>query len=160
MLMRLGAATESVTRRQETPLQLATKREHLRAYRHHRDASAVDTVRILVQRGENDPMQVDDVGHACVMTAAGDRRNDMLPWLLRQDEYEIDLQYKNPAGHTAAAYISTREDFPELLPPLLQRGIHIKDSCSNSWSHRFGPKISLGGKLSRNLTKLTITKVV
>lgn len=152
MLIYLGAATNSITQRQETPLQLAAKREHLTpryhgAYRRDQDASSVDTVRVLMEQGNNDPMQVDDVGYTSIMTAAAaETKNAILPWLLHQDEYELDLKYRNPAGHTAAAYISTREDFPELLQPLLQRGSDVKEPCSNTFSVRFGPRVSLGGE--------------
>ena len=154
MLIELSAATDSVNWRQETPLQLATKREYLTAMysggcRNLRDASGINTIRLLIQRGNNDPMQVDDVGHTSIMTSAFDHfdaKNDMLPWLLKQDECEIDLEYRNPAGHSAAAYISTREDFPELLQELLRRGIDVNSPCSRSWSYRIGPKNPLGGK--------------
>jgi hypothetical protein len=75
-------------------------------------------------------MQTDEIGYTSIMTASGDYRNAILPWLLNQDDYEVDLGYKAPTGHTTGAYMSTRGDFPELLYLLLKRGIIINEPCA------------------------------
>jgi hypothetical protein len=157
MLIGLGAATNSVTARLETPLLLATtpiSRQHMTrrfhtSQRNSKDASSIDTIRLLVHQGDNDPMQPDDIGFNSIVTASGDCRNPMLPWLLNQEEYEVDVGYKTPSGHTTGAYISTRVDFPELLPALIEQGINVNDPCAKHWLYRFGPQIDLGGRFGK-----------
>jgi hypothetical protein len=145
MLLEFGATTNSVTNRQETPLLVATQKmvlcpTHLE--RNVTDSEAcLKTLRILVTLGKNDPMEVDYLGYNTLLKAAGDQSwhsNDCLPWLLGQDEFEIDLHYVTPNGHTAAAYIITRESFaPRLLVPLLKCGVEIDGPCMDIFYYRF-----------------------
>lgn len=146
MLIELGAVTDCVTfRRQETPLLLAMKRDQLTPddnyCRDNCTDASLEIVRTLVEKGNIDPMRVDDIGYTAVTAATGQASQKALSWLLRQDIYDIDLRYTSSAGHTTAAYICTTEDFSaDLLDHLLESGIGINDPCVRTWYLRFGPK--------------------
>lgn len=146
LLIQLGAVTDAVTNRQATPLLLATN-AHFKEF-HSVDLgqalqqtsnAQLDTIRVLVEMGDNDPMCVNDIGRTAMLDGAGTSLNgDSLSWLMNQDSYEVDLHYMTPTGHTAAAYISLRDDLsPELLAPLLRSGIDINGSCATSWYFNF-----------------------
>ncbi len=60
MLLVLGAASNPVTKRQETPLLLATQSNERNMYRLHfhprdNESASLDTVRVLVEQGKNGP---------------------------------------------------------------------------------------------------------
>lgn len=118
---------------------VATKRERLGSrnvefqFKHISEA-CLQTLRVLVIEGENDPMEVDILGYNSAFIAAGNHLTSSLPWLLSQEEYHLDFSYMNPNGITAAAYIVTRDDFsPELLTPLLHSGLGIDAVCVKCW---------------------------
>lgn len=126
---------------------LATDKNGYEGYHRHGGTSSVDTVRVLVQQGKNDPMQENLFGNTSIINAASNKTDPILPWLLKQDDCGIDLRYKTPSGHTAAAYISMRDDVPGLLPSLLKSGISAHDPCAKYWYFYHLPKDRLGGKL-------------
>ena len=139
-----------MTSHQQTPLLLASKcsdsvPRYKESYRRSDGTFDIDTVRILVQKAKNGPMQTDCYGNTSISLAAGNN-SKILPWLLSQDAYEIDLRYTTPSGHTAAAFISTREDFPDLLDTLLKNGISTVEPCAKSWYSYLLPTNHLGGK--------------
>lgn len=144
MLLALGAASDPVTKRQETPLLLATQsneRNMYRLYFHPRDDenASLDTVRVLVQQGRNDPMQSGDIGETSIFTASRMHNAESLVWLMNQDEYEVDLNYATPRGMTAAAFIAQREDLSaKLFEPLLRSGIAVDAPCAKWWHFRLG----------------------
>ena len=146
MLIELGAKADCVTMRLETPLLLCTKKVNwnprkVKYESSHNTASAPETVRVLVEKGRNDPMDVDQTGLNSVFIAAGNDENKSVSWLLTQDEFEIDLNYVKSIGNTAGAYIATRGDLSSaLIMPLLRRGIQINQPCAKIWYLRFGPK--------------------
>ncbi|KAH7360434.1 ankyrin repeat-containing domain protein [Rhexocercosporidium sp. MPI-PUGE-AT-0058] len=143
MLIRFGAATNCVTVLQQTPLLLATAIEHLssrneRNRSENEPSSSLNTVRLLVEEGGNDPMDIDDIGFTSIFDAAGNISNDALAWLLTQGKYSLDLEYVTPTGHTVAAYISSRNDLsPSLLRPLLRAGIALNGPCAKEWYFRY-----------------------
>jgi hypothetical protein len=146
LLIQLGAVTDAVTNRQATPLLLASN-SHFKEFhsmeigqaRPQTSNAQLDTIKVLVELGDNDPMNVDDIGRIAVLDGAGTSLSgDSLSWLMNQDNYELDLQYVAPTGHTAAAYISLRDDLsPELLAPLLRSGIDINGFCASTWHFNF-----------------------
>jgi hypothetical protein len=144
MLLALGAASDPVTKRQETPLLLATQsneRNMYRLYFHPREDedASLDTVRVLVQQGRNDPMQSGDIGETSIITASRMHTAESLAWLMNQDEYEVDLNYATPRGMTAAALIAQREDFSAtLFEPLLRSGIAVDAPCAKKWHFKLG----------------------
>jgi hypothetical protein len=116
MLIDLGAVTDAVTHRYRIPLLLASKSppvgtqwEQRRLIQ--RDDDSLNTVRTLVEHGQNDPMQCDDIGFNSVICGAADASSKTLTWLLNQEQFAVDLWYKTPTGHTAAAYVTTRSRF-------------------------------------------------
>ena len=138
MLIKFGAATDSLSYRQETPLMLAAKRfdpmpHYSKGYRCHGRTAAIDTVRTLVQQGDNDPMQRNAFGFSSIITAASNQTDPILSWLLSQDAYDVDLMCKTPSGHTAAAYIAMRDDVPNFLPILKKRGVTVCGPCADHW---------------------------
>jgi hypothetical protein len=107
----------------------------------HNKASAPETVRVLVEKGRNHPVEVDQTGFNSVFIATGNDKNDSVSWLLTQEEFEIDLNYVRSSGHTAGAYIATRGDLSSaLIHPLLRCGFKIDEPCAKVWYLRFGPK--------------------
>ena len=152
MLIDIGAVTDAVTERHDTPLLLATKKVPLGSRWENRrqgrgEADSLNTVRILVEHGKNDPMQCDDIGFNSMLSAARDSCNETMSWLLNQNEFVIDLRCETPAGYSAAAYITTREDFsPSLLADSVKNGVEPGSPCVNHWHFRYGPKFpKLGG---------------
>jgi hypothetical protein len=145
MLIEIGAMTNSVTNRQETPLLVATQKVFLYPTQLDRNVddseACLKTLRILVSLGKNGPMEVDYLGYNSLLKAAGDQSwhsNHCLSWLLNQEKFEIDLHYVTPNGHTAAAYIITRESFsPSLLMHLLKCGVDIDGACMDVFYYRF-----------------------
>lgn len=152
LLIQLGATTDAVTSHQQTPLLLAARLgdsipRYEDSYRRHDGAFGVNTVRVLVQQGKNDPMHADFWGRTPVLVAAGNvMSKEVLPWLLNQDDFEIDFEYKTPSGYNAAAYISTREDFPDLLAPIINSGITVNNPCARYWYSYILPRDRLGGR--------------
>ena len=146
MLIDIGAVTDAVTERHDTPLLLATKKVPLGSRWENRrqgrgEADSLNTVRILVEHGKNDPMQCDDIGFNSMLSAARDSCNETMSWLLNQNEFVIDLRCETPAGYSAAAYITTREDFsPSLLADSVKNGVEPGSPCVNHWHFRYGPK--------------------
>jgi hypothetical protein len=142
ILIALGAVPDPVTNRQETPLHLACDPsprvdENFRA--DDDDVASLDTVRVLVEQGKNDPMQGDDIGFNSIFGAAKGRYSHSLVWLVNQDEFELDLNYATPAGFTAAAMIVQREDLSsQLFEPLLRNGIALDAPCAKMWRFRSG----------------------
>lgn len=145
-LIELGAKTDCVTNRLETPLLLCTKRESwsprkIEYASFHDPASTPETVRVLIEKGRNDPMDVDQTGWNSLFIAAVNDRTDSISTLLTQDEFEIDLNYVTTGGLMVGGCISTREYISTaLITPLLRRGIDINAPCKKVWYFRFGPK--------------------
>lgn len=141
MLLALGAVPEPVTRRQETPLYLATRSNcrNMNFRPIHEESASLDTVRVLVEQGKNDPMQCDDIGWTSILTASRNRSGAPLLWLVHQAEYELDLNYETPSGITTASLFAQRDDLsPALFEPLLYRGIAIEAPCAIWWCPQFG----------------------
>ena len=142
MLLALGAVPDPVTKRQETPLLLATHSNCRNAEHRPTDdkGASLGTVRTLVEQGKNDPMQSDDIGWTSIFTASKHPSGEALQWLIHQTEYELDFKYATPAGLTAAALLVQREDFSAtLFHPLLRSGIMIDGPCAKSLGfQRFG----------------------
>jgi ankyrin repeat protein len=142
LLLALGAVPDPVTKRQETPLFLATHSNCQNIeFRPADDLNAgINTVRVLVEQGKNDPMQSDDIGWTPIFTASKNNTSKSLLWLMNQDEYELDLSYTTPGGLTAAALIVQREDLSTtLFQPLVRNGILVDAPCANKLGFfRFG----------------------
>jgi hypothetical protein len=144
MLLALGAVSDPVTKRQETPLLVATQANDptlCRGYFHPRndESTDIDTMRVLVEQGKNDPMQSDDIGWNSIFTASRDRTSESLLWLMNQNEYEIDLNYATLGGVTATAVISQREYLSTtLLQHLVRSGVAIDAPCAKRWRFKFG----------------------
>jgi len=141
MLLSLGAVPDPVTKRRETPLLLATHSNCRNAeYRPLDDSSAsINTVRVLVEQGKNDPMQSDDLDWNSIFTASRNRTPDSLLWLINQEEYQLDLKYETPGGVTTAAVIVQREDLsPALFQHLVRSGVAINAPCAKTWYPEFG----------------------
>jgi hypothetical protein len=158
VLIDLGAVANAVTDRLETPLLLAMDHE-FRAHLISKVSSQselqgaysqLDTVRTLVESGENDPMGLDDIGYTPLMHAAGHPMDKSLCWLLSQDTFELDLHYKTPTGYTAAAYVSLRENLtPNLIAPFLLAGIDLNSPSADFYYTRYGYRVK--GKKSSNI---------
>lgn len=141
MLLALGAIPDPVTKRQETPLLLATHADCRNVYFRpiNDETASLDTVRVLVEQGKNDPMQIDDIGWTSIFTATKNRTSQSLLWLMNQEEYELDLNYTTPGGITAAALIVQREDLTAaLFEPLLRNRIAVDAPCAKRWRFQFG----------------------
>jgi hypothetical protein len=149
MLIKLGAAANAGTHRFESPLMFAMNEgARIRLSRSEEDKkrlneeSQLNTMRLLVEAGDNDPMEVDDIGFTPFLIGTGSPFTSTLAWLLQQDTYDLDLQYKTPTGHTAAAYMSVRDDFStDLLAPLIRSGIDINAPCADLFYFRYGPRL-------------------
>lgn len=149
----MGAVPNVGTHRFESPLLLAVDEKvrlslfcqsQLSEEQERLDSvSQFDTIRLLVEAGENDPMAADDVGFTPFLVGISNPRSMHLEWLFGQDSYDLDLGYKTPAGHTAAAYLSLRKDFSEeLLAPLIRSGIQIDGPCADFYSFfRYGMRL-------------------
>lgn len=143
MLLALGAASDPVTKRQETPLLLATQSNERSMYRllfrpRDNDNASLETVRVLVEQGKNDPMQSGDNGETSIFTASRMHTSESLVWLMNQDEYEVDLNYATDGGMTAVALIAQREDLSAtLFEPLLRSGITVDAPCAKRWDFQF-----------------------
>jgi hypothetical protein len=143
MLTDMGAVPDVLTNRQETPLQLALRWSCrlTHACPVLDEAACIDTVRVLVEQGRNDPMFTNDVGFNAVFTAARNKSTQAVIWLMNQDTYEIDLNHRNPGGVSAASILSGRDDLSTShLTPLLRSGISINSPCISSWRFRLRPK--------------------
>jgi ankyrin repeat protein len=144
MLLILGAVPDAVTKRQETPLLLATHSNDRNMYRlyfcpRNDESASLNTVRVLVEQGQNDPMQSDDIGETSIFTASRNHSPESWIWLMNQDEYEVDLNYATPGGMTAAALIAQREDLSAtLFEPLLRHGIVVDAPCTKMWHFQYG----------------------
>lgn len=144
LLIKLGAIPDSVTKRQETPLLLATHSNDRNMYRLYfrprtDENASLDTVRVLVEQGKNDPMQSDDVGETTIITASRNYNSESLVWLMNQDEFELDLNYATPRGLKAAAVVVQREDLSAtLFEALLRKGIAVDAPCARIWHFQFG----------------------
>ncbi|KAE9379389.1 ankyrin [Stipitochalara longipes BDJ] len=132
MLLALGAVPDPVTKRQETPLLLATRSNCQDEYRPVHDKSAsINTLRVLVEQGNNDPMHSNDIGWTSIFKASNNLSGEALEWLINQTEYELDFKYTTPGGLTAAALFVQREDLSAtLFQPLLRGGIKIDAPCA------------------------------
>jgi len=140
MLLALGAASDPVTNRQEIPLLLAThsicpRTGHLRPTY---DNASLDTVRLLVEQGKNDPMQSDDIEWNAIFTASQNRTSQSLAWLINQNEYELDLKYATPGSITAATVMVQRDDLTApLFGSLLKNGVAMDAPCAKWWRFQF-----------------------
>jgi hypothetical protein len=146
LLLDLGAVADPVTKRQETPLLLATRSDCQHANFRDRstngETACLNTVKVLVEQGQNDPMQCDDVGWTPIFTASKNRSRESLLWLVHQDDYEVDLNYSTPEGTTTAAFFARRGDMcPTLFEPLLQKGIAINGPCAAVWGPKFASAV-------------------
>jgi hypothetical protein len=139
MLINEGALATTITKRLQTPLILAADGiEYILITGKKDDAieddAQLDTIRVLVELGQNDPMDTDYIGYNALLKAAGTTWNQSLSWLLDQDTFELDFQYKTVNGYTAHAGASLREDLtPSQLTRFLQNGIDINAPCANWW---------------------------
>jgi hypothetical protein len=143
LLLALGAVPDPVTKRQETPLLVATRANERplgRGYLHprHDESTTLDTMRVLVEQGKNDPMQSGDIGYNSIFMASKNRSSRSLLWLIHQDEYELDLSYTSPGGITAASLFVQREDLsPTLFEPILRKWTAIEAPCAKGWRPQF-----------------------
>jgi hypothetical protein len=138
-----------VTHHEETPLLVASISpdsvpRYRESYRRSDGAFDIDTVRVLVQQAKNDPMQIDCYGSTSISISAGNK-SKILSWLLDQDEFEIDLTTQS--GHTSAAFLSGRGDFPDLLGSLVRHGVSVTNPCAKAWFSYLLPTVRLGGNL-------------
>ena len=149
MLLALGAASDPVTKRQETPLLLATHSNERNMYRllfHPRgnEDASLDTVRVLIEQGKNDPMQSNDIGRTPIFNASEGCTSESLAWLMNQDEFELDHKYTTLGGLTAAALMAQREDLSDaLFRPLLRGGVVADAHCAARWGPRFKSGITI-----------------
>jgi len=74
-----------------TPLHLATSCFLVFNYN---TSEHLDTIRLFVEGGYNDPMQLDRGGRPSLFT----QHNQALHWLLNQDSFYVDPGYKAPLG--------------------------------------------------------------
>jgi hypothetical protein len=133
MLLALGAISDPVNRYQETPLLLATHSngQNVECRPKNDESAGLDTLRVLIEQGKNDPMQSNDIGWTPVFYASKSSASKYLLWLMNQDEYELDLNYTTPGGLTAAALLVQREDLSAaMFQPLLQNGIPVDAPCA------------------------------
>jgi hypothetical protein len=146
MLLALGAVPDPVTKYQHTPLQLATHSNcrNVELRPKHDGNASLETVRILVEQGKNDPMQSNDIGWTSIFTASKGCTSESLVWLMNQNEYELDHNYKTPGGLTASALMAQRDDLCDtLFRPLLRNGIEVDAPCAGKW----GPEFKVGIKI-------------
>jgi hypothetical protein len=134
----MGAVADALTNRQETPLLLAvgwSSPPRRTCFCPLLDENAcVDTVRVLVEQGRNDPMIANDVGFNSILTAAKNRSTKAIVWLMNQDQYEVDLRSASPSGTTAAAYLVLREDLSSsILNSMFRSRILIDSPCTKAW---------------------------
>ncbi|KAH6720115.1 hypothetical protein BKA61DRAFT_230000 [Leptodontidium sp. MPI-SDFR-AT-0119] len=146
MLIELGAATTSLTLRQETPLFLTAKAQS--PFAGHRlgfggaELACIDTMRILIEKGNIDPMLSDRHGYTPVFEAAINQANAPLSWLMHQDRFLLDLGYSSHGGIRLAAFVSQRKALPsKVLSRLLRSGIKVNEPCARTWGYRYGMKI-------------------
>jgi hypothetical protein len=142
ILIDMGTISGSLTIRQETPLLLAAKSDCRRAERRpiYDEVACIDTVRVLVERGGNDPMIADNTGFTSVLTAAKNPFNKAVFWLLNQDIYDINLQFSALGGMATSALLARRKDLSsEILAPLLRKGISVNAACARRWRFKHGP---------------------
>jgi len=133
MLLALGAISDPVNRYQETPLLLATHSDgqNVECRPKNDESAGLDTLRVLIEQGKNDPMQSNDIGWTPVFYASKSSASKYLLWLMNQDEYELDLNYTTPGGLTAAALLVQREDLSAaMFQPLLQNRIPVDAPCA------------------------------
>jgi hypothetical protein len=110
----------------------------------HNESANLETVRVLVEQGNNDPMQSNDIGRTPIFYASEGCTSESLAWLMNQDEFELDYNYKTSGGLTAAALMAQREDLSDaLFRPLLRNGIVADAHCAAKWA----PQFNLGIKL-------------
>ena len=138
MLIEMGAVADALTNRQETPLLLAQgwySPPRRTCFCPVLDENAcVDTVRVLVEQGRNDPMIANDVGFNSIVTAANNRSTKAIVWLMNQDQYEIDLRSATPSGTTAAALLVLRDDLSSsILNSIIRSGILMDSPCTKAW---------------------------
>jgi hypothetical protein len=110
----------------------------------HNESASLETVRVLVEQGNNDPMQSNDIGRTPMFYASEGCTSESLAWLMNQDEFELDYNYKTSGGLTAAALMAQREDLSDaLFRPLLRGGVVADARCAAKW----GPKFKSGIKV-------------
>jgi hypothetical protein len=134
MLLALGAISDPVNKYQETPLLLATHStcQNVECRPKNDESAGLDTLRVLVEQGKNDPMQSNDIGWTPVFHASKSPASKSLLWLMNQDEYALDLNYTTPGGLTAAALLVQREDLSAtIFQPLLQNGLPVDAPCAD-----------------------------
>jgi hypothetical protein len=143
ILIDLGTIPDSLTVRQETPLLLAATCDCRKAECHpiYDEVACIDTVRVLVEHGSNDPMIADNTGLTSVLIAAKNPFNKAVFWLLNQDVYEINLKLSALRGIATAAFLASRTDLSsEILAPLLRNGISVNAACARRWWFKYGPE--------------------
>ncbi|KAG4442623.1 hypothetical protein IFR05_001879 [Cadophora sp. M221] len=138
MLIDLGAQTNCLTRRLRSPLHLATQSSSRHyPYRIQTRTSCIDSLRVLVESGNNDPMLFDRLGFTPIFEAAMNPDIQSLSWLMSQTYQDIEMRCASSGGVTMAAFIAQRPDLSlGLLNTVLRHGIEINLSCARTWRFR------------------------
>jgi hypothetical protein len=145
----VGAVTNAGTHKLESPLMVAMDEYSRRSMSRSDEEeqrlngiSQLDTIRLLVEVGDNDPMEPSDIKSTPLSIGLTSPLREGLNWILHQDVFDLNFYHKTLTGYTSAALMPLREDFSaEMLAPLIRSGYQINGPCADYFTFKIGARI-------------------